>query len=176
MNSSERRAPLNERMDKLSDVGKNCARCTGLCCTSLKNSMQTTQVETYDLYHYLKESHRLDSELIAKLKQCVSDYRLDKSFGDGRRTIRKTYTCPFYTPGPTGCSIPREVKPYGCLAFNPTKANVAAGEGCESDQNLLMEREEKMGRDEQVNPKLWWEKLPMPLALLEVIQIQGDQV
>lgn len=174
-----RREILNTQMDSLAESQKDCSKCTGLCCTYLKNSMQTTHEETLDLYLYLKESGRLDQKLVETLKQCVSDYRLDKSFGDGRRSLRKTYTCPFYNVGPKGCSIPRSAKPYGCLAFNPTLANVSDGTGCESDQSILIKREEAFGASPKIHDKLWWDKLPMPLALLEVIKlygVSGDQV
>ncbi len=176
MDVSKRREVLINRMKDLAGSSKNCASCSGLCCTSLKNSMQTTQQETSDLYNYLKENNRLNEELIQNLEQCVSEYRLDKFFGDGRRALRKTYTCPFYSPGPKGCSIALEYKPYGCLAFNPTKERVSDGVGCESDQELLKEREERSGIDQRVSDKFWWDKLPMPVALLEFIKVYGDQV
>lgn len=136
--------------------------------------MQTTQQETSDLYNYLNQAGRITPELIESLKQCVSDYRLDKFFGDGKRTLRKTYTCPFYTPGPKGCSIPLEYKPYGCLAFNPTQSEVSDGSACQSDQELLIKREVMAGVDAKVSEKIWWEKLPMPVALLEFIKTYSD--
>lgn len=174
MGPTERRQVLSDQMKELSQSSKNCAACTGLCCTSLKNSMQTTQQETNDLYLYLKEASRITPELIIKLQECVSEYRLDKFFGDGKRSLRKTYTCPFYSPGPKGCSIPIDYKPYGCLAFNPTKENVSDGEGCQSDQDLLIRREELSGLDQRISEKIWWEKLPMPVALLEFIKLYGE--
>ncbi len=175
MGPGERRSILTTQMKTLAESSKNCQSCSGLCCTSVKNSMQTTQQETSDLYFYLKETGRITPELIGSLKKCVSDYRLDKFFGDGKRALRKTYTCPFYSPGPKGCSIPPDYKPYGCLAFNPTQAAVTDGSGCQSDQELLLKREQMAGVDKVVHEKFWWEKLPMPVALLEFIKFYGDQ-
>jgi len=176
MQARQRREVLINKMSELAGSEKNCASCSGLCCTSLKNSMQTSQQETLDIYEHLKSSGQINKELIATLTHCIGEYRLDKFFGDGRRALRKTYTCPFYSQGPTGCSIPKHVKPYGCLAFNPTRVKVTDGIGCESDQELLIQREESSRADLKVNEKLWWDKLPMPVALLEVIKLYGDQV
>ena len=99
--------------------------------------------------------------------------------GDGRREMRKTYTCPFYTPGPTGCSIHPDWKPYGCLAFNPRRPGVTSGGHCASDQDLLLKRE--TGGEAETNTalreqhKLDWSTAPLPIALRDWWQRQNDE-
>jgi len=62
------------------------------------------------------------------------------------------------------------------LGFNPTDINESEGKSCGSDQNLLARREEVWTEELSENKrlrekhKLWWEKLPLPLALLEAEQ------
>lgn len=69
--------------------------------------------------------------------------------------------------------LERTIKPYGCLGFNPTASNETKGESCGSNQELLAQREDMWTAEAAENTKLkdqyslWWEKLPLPLALLE---------
>jgi hypothetical protein len=123
--------------------------------------MQITKAEALDIYQYLYENNLLNSELIAQLESTVKNYRLDIEMPALGKNInfRRTYTCSFYTPGATGCSLPFEVKPLGCLAFNPTEEKSYELLNCLSDQKLL----------EQVS-EMNTNKLPIPMAVLEIIK------
>lgn len=152
--------------------GKSCVSCTGICCTFLSNSMQITPLEAMDLKQWLITQGRWNTALFAQLTQTVRRFRLDQDLGDGRRSIRRTYTCPFYTPGAKGCSISRHHKPYGCLAFNAKAPGISAGGNCASDQSVLSKREEQFPVEENRNKQLvkqyslLFHKAPIPVALL----------
>jgi Fe-S-cluster containining protein len=153
--------------------GNHCAACSGVCCTYVANSMQITPVEARDLRIWLEKEGRWTPELLDTLRETVRRFRLDQAVGDGRRSLRKTYTCPFYRPGPKGCSISRHHKPYGCLAFNPRAAGLTEGGNCASDQHLLASLEtDAEARENQRLKDLWnWpsDKLPIPVALLTML-------
>jgi Fe-S-cluster containining protein len=165
-NPRDRRQIILSEMNALDERGVNCASCTGVCCTSFANSMQTTPLETQDVLTYLQASGRWNEELRKKLQATVSKFRLDHSVGNGKRSfIRRTYDCPFFAGGSLGCTIPAEVKPYGCLGFNPSVASSKAGEGCESDQSLLKKQSDVLKEvDHEIG--FQWTKLPFPVALL----------
>lgn len=136
--------------------------------------MQVTPIELRDILQLLWQRGEFTRDLRTRLEECVRRYRLDVDVGDGRRSLRKTYTCPFYSPGPRGCGLSRTHKPYGCLAFNAHQPGVTEGQDCGSDQTLLSDREqafpEEVGANHQLR-ELWqlhWEKSPLPCALLEV--------
>lgn len=174
MQASIRRKIILDQMNSLNAKGINCFNCPGHCCTSVANSMQTTPLETQDVLDYLRQTQRWTEELKLKLNTNVDKFRLDSIPGNGRRNyLRKTYDCPFFEGKSLGCSIPQEVKPYGCLGFNPTEPHESEGKSCGSDQNLLKEREKSLSNESQLNidlktkHALWWDKLPLPLALLE---------
>lgn len=168
----ERRQLLVKKMEALGAEGKNCALCTGVCCTFLSNSMQISPLEAEDLKLWLIEQDRWNNTLFDQLKETVRRFRLDQDLGDGRRSFRRTYTCPFYFAGAKGCSISRHHKPYGCLAFNAKSAGMTAGGHCASDQNALIEREQHFTDEERRNRQLKqqyhlvFEKAPIPVALL----------
>lgn len=169
---SKRRKLLLERMDQLSSTQITCADCTGKCCTFQANSMQMTALETEDLYSYLIENNQWNDELVERLQNCIKEYRLDNEISTGGTTsFRRTYTCPFFKHKSLGCPLPPEVKPYGCLAFNALSSGVKDGENCKSDLDLLKDRESQ--EEEAENQKLKeekaysWDKLPIPMALLE---------
>ena len=99
---------------------------------------------------------------------------IELSDGHGRR-MRKTYSCPFYNKGDKGCSISRSMKPYGCLAFNPSREDANGEEGCFSMTSLLENREDIFSLKENkcnlfLKEKLglWWDKIEIPTALLEI--------
>ncbi len=171
-----RRAPLIAEMSRRSARGHTCAGCSGVCCTFVANSMQTTPLETADLLCHLHREGRLTRSLKDVLGEVVRRYRLDVDVpGDGRRQfLRRTYTCPFFSGERLGCTISRWAKPYGCLAFNATMRDVREGEGCVSDQGLLGSRESlaETRSAKAVGDMLAasWAKLPMPLALLRAIE------
>lgn len=172
-----RRKTLLEAMNGLEENNISCRNCTGKCCTFHANSMRMTALETEDLYQYLKINSLWTKELVEKLKTCIKEYRLDIDIPTKAGTsFRRTYTCPFFKHESLGCPLPPEVKPYGCLAFNAKGEAVEDGENCSSDLNLLKERESK--EEELENSKLkeaygyYWDKLPIPMALLERASIQ----
>jgi Fe-S-cluster containining protein len=163
---------LNSKMHEINKSGKDCASCVGHCCTYQANSMQITPLETQDLYDYLQRKERINDKLIQSLKECVKEFRLDKEiFISKGKSLRRTYTCPFYKGESLGCSISIHSKPYGCLAFNPLEQKVSEFGKCSSDQALL----EQVNFPKQLNQKIKesyqfdWEKKPIPLALLELL-------
>jgi len=134
-----------------------------------------TPIEALDLIHYLKDANLFTDELKAKLIETIQTYRLDREISTGKgSSLRRTYTCPFFTESELGCPLPREIKPYGCLAFNSHHPTEKTPEHCYSDVELLQKREEvfKLEADEneriRKDLKLYWEKLPMPVALIEL--------
>jgi Fe-S-cluster containining protein len=161
------RRPLMDANRALEVRGIDCANCVGECCTSRANSMQITPAEARAIRAYLSANGTWNDELIAKLRDCVREYRLDVElprFGS-RPNLRRTYTCPFYTPGPRGCSLAREVKPYGCIAFNPVKAGARGlADGCRSDQEALARVGSRLESQPDSHSNL--PKAPIPVALL----------
>lgn len=155
--------------------GISCKGCVGTCCTYEANSMMVTPIEAFDLLEYLKSSGLLTQELKASLIETIKTYRLDREISTGKgSTLRRTYTCPFFTNSEFGCPLPRDVKPYGCLAFNSHHETEKTAEHCYSDVELLSSREESFKEEAEMNEELrkkhmlYWEKLPMPVALIEL--------
>lgn len=173
-----RRIDLCNQMMMLENKGIDCFNCTGICCSFIANSMQVTPLEAIEIILYLNKEERLTTALIEKLKETVSDYRLDYHLDTGNgKDLRRTYNCPFYTPGSKGCALSRSIKPLGCLAFNPGKLNTKEGEACAPGFELLEKNDEIWGKVVgELNQKirielnLYWEKLPLPLALLELLK------
>jgi Fe-S-cluster containining protein len=172
---SRRREALVADMQSRAEQGHHCASCSGVCCTFLANSMQITPVEAQDIKTYLESEGRWTKDLQQTLRETVHRFRLDQELGDGRRTLRRTYTCPFYRAGPGGCSISRHHKPYGCLAFNPREPGITEGGNCASDQKRLESRETDFSFSERLEnqrlKKKWdWisDKQPIPIALLNI--------
>ena len=174
MSAYLRRQILIERMNELESSGKDCKGCSGTCCTYEANSMMVTPVEAVELVDYLKANNLFDEELKMRLLETVAKYRLDQSVGDGKRSfIRRTYTCPFFNHKELGCPLPREVKPFGCLAFNAHDVEKKAGEFCFSEKEVLEKREHRsdgeatLNQELKIKHSLYWDKSPLPLALLD---------
>ncbi len=168
-----RRKVIIDRMNELESSGKDCKGCSGTCCTYEANSMMVTPIEAVELVDYLKSKNLFDNELKSRLLVTVSKYRLDQAVGDGKRSfLRRTYTCPFFNHKELGCPLPREVKPFGCLAFNAHDLEKKAGEFCFSEEKVLVAREAASLDEAALNQKiktensLYWDKTPLPLALL----------
>jgi Fe-S-cluster containining protein len=168
-----RRKVIIDRMNELESSGKDCKGCSGTCCTYEANSMMVTPIEAVELVDYLKAKNLFDNELKSRLLVTVSKYRLDQAVGDGKRSfLRRTYTCPFFNHKELGCPLPREVKPFGCLAFNAHDLEKKAGEFCFSEEKVLVAREAASLDEAALNQKiktensLYWDKTPLPLALL----------
>ncbi len=159
-----------------------CLGCPGTCCTYEANSMMVTPVEAFELYNYLNETGQFNLELKKRLEETVAKFRLDHGVGNGRRSfLRRTYTCPFFNHKELGCPIPRDFKPYGCIAFNSHDVEKKAGEHCYSEINILEAREkndpEEQSYNEELKKKysLFWDKVPMPVALLDFFNVVGPK-
>lgn len=178
-NAHSRRSLLIEAMASLEGKEIHCFQCSGTCCTSVANSMQITPLETLEIIEGLIGANADLKEVELKLKVTIEQYRLDYELSTGKKGIkqlRRTYTCPFYSPGPKGCALSRSIKPYGCLAFNP-KMTGDNGSTCSSMIELLETRERDHQSFEDIaNQKIReayqidWEKLDLPRALLTFFQ------
>ncbi len=129
-----------------------------------------TPLEAMELLSYLKKSGMHDDSLRSKLEETVRTYRLDHAPGNGKRSyLRKTYTCSFFGFKELGCPLPREVKPYGCLAFNTHHKELKADENCFSDKKLLEEIKDEEENQAMKNAfGITWDKSPLPSALLSI--------
>lgn len=176
MTKISRRENLLARMQELEFQGQSCIGCAGNCCTYEGNSMMITPWEAAELKLYLEAQGAFTQELKERMQETISKFRLDASTGNGRRSfIRRSYTCPFFNHKELGCPLPREVKPYGCLAFNAHHEVEKAGEFCYSERSLLEARENQyLSWEKSVNEKLrtqfklCWEKISLPQALLDI--------
>ncbi len=134
--------------------------------------MLMTPLESVELMEYLSTNGLKTDELKLKLEENVKQYRLEPKYG--RSYLRKTYTCPFFGHMELGCPLPREVKTYGCLAFDSHHVELKASEHCFSETEVLEERERRHPEEKELNEKmkekfkLHWEKAPIPNALLEL--------
>ena len=162
-------------MDELEAQGLDCQGCSGTCCTFEANSMMVTPLEAIELLSYLRQSNLADEELKNKCLETVRKFRLDQMLSTGRGSLlRRTYTCPFFGHRELGCPLPKEVKPFGCLAFNSHHAEEKAGGHCYSETNVLVHRESLHPEEPEQNKKyqsalgLQWEKAPIPVALLDL--------
>lgn len=174
----ERRHDLIQEMKKLSDVQVHCFNCTGTCCTMSANSMQITPLEAFEMILSLDVTADNVEDIRKKLKENIQHYRIDHEISLGKKAhshLRKTYTCPFFVPGPKGCTIKKEFKPYGCLGFNPKLEN-DNGSTCHSDQALLEKRDnENSSSEESANNylknefQIYWTKLEIPKAMLHLL-------
>jgi hypothetical protein len=176
-----RRSVLIEKMNLLEAQGLSCSGCSGVCCTYQANSMLMTPLEALELFEYLKINKMLTLDLKQKLENAVTQYRLEPKYDNMRRSyLRKTYTCPFFNHKEFGCPLPREVKPYGCLAFNSHHPEKKASEDCYSEIDLLELREKNNSEETLLNLEikkkfnLIWEKSPIPNAILEIWNLTSD--
>lgn len=132
------RHQLIELMESLDKKNINCANCTGVCCTDLANSMKIDKYETTVIYDYLIKKNLWDDQLEKSIDETINKYRLNQDLSTGKNSsFRRTYTCPFFKYKSLGCALPKEVKPYGCLAFNPKVVGIKKGEDCDTDPTLL---------------------------------------
>lgn len=176
MPTSNRREILINRMNDLESQGMGCVGCSGKCCTYEANSMLITPLEAMELIKYLKENQLMSHDLKHRLKEARVKYRLEPRPLVGKRSyLRKTYTCPFFNHRELGCPLPREIKPYGCLAFDSHHEILKASEHCYSETDLLARRDEQHPEEAALNDELrsqyqlFWEKSPIPNALLELL-------
>lgn len=174
MGDITRRKILIDHMNELEKVGMGCIGCAGTCCTYEANSMMVSPLEALELILYLKSANLMTPELKTKLSESVSQYRLEHKPIKGRSYLRKTYTCPFFGHQELGCPLPREIKPYGCLAFDSHHTELKASEHCYSEKEILELREKthpeeaKLNEEVKVKYQLYWDKSPIPTALLNL--------
>jgi len=175
----KRRELLIREMANLTDKNIHCFKCTGTCCTMSANSMQITPLEALDILLSLNISAENAIKFKENMKENIKHYRLDNEISLGKKAhthLRKTYTCPFFVPGPKGCTIKKELKPYGCLGFNP-RLEEDNGSQCHSDFNLLEAREvSHLPNETDANAyiknlyQLNWNKLEIPKAVLVLLE------
>ena len=183
MSPAIRRQVLIDRMSELESSGKSCMGCAGNCCTFEANSMMVTPLEAAELMKHLKQNKKNSTELKERCKNTVKQYRLDHQFGNGKKSyLRRTYTCPFFNHKELGCALSRQIKPYGCLAFNVHHSEIKASEHCFSEKDLLQKRDEMFAFEEKINLRLKnelnliWDKSPLPLALLDLWEKEINDV
>lgn len=157
LSPARRREALLHGMSELHSRGIHCGSCGGICCTHLANSMKITRGEAEEMKAFLVSEGRWNADLLSRLSDTVRRYRLDHDLGDGRRSLRRTYTCPFFSGGTHGCTIAPTHKPFGCLAFNPRSPGLTRGGDCVSDTETL----EKVTQEGE-------ETEPIPIALLKL--------
>ncbi len=162
-------------MHQLEQMGLDCSRCSGTCCTFEANSMMITPLEAFEILVYLNDKNLLQDDLKEELKKNRDYYRLDQISGNGKKSfLRRTYTCPFFLRSEFGCPLPKEVKPYGCLAFNSHHSEKKASEHCFSEREILeaidVQFPEIKVKNEIISNhlNLNWKKQPIPVALLEL--------
>jgi hypothetical protein len=173
----KRREVLIKEMSKLEDQKKDCFSCSGMCCTYEYNSMLVTPIECFEMLNYLVEEDRVNQELVTRLKSNIAQYRLDKDmYSTKGKEFRRYYTCPFFKNENKGCSISRSSKPYGCLGFNPNEESINTPGKCGSNLENLQSREDEFCSEESVaneylskELKLYWDKKPISVALVEFI-------
>ena len=174
----ERRRLLVEEMAKLEGLNIHCFNCPGTCCTFSANSMQITPLEAFEILFSLNLTRESALNLKTKMQESITHYRLDHDIATGKKMqshLRRTYTCPFFSPGPKGCTLSRAHKPYGCLGFNP-KISDDNGSHCHSGTQLLEERESTHESLEQEanlylreTYSLNWTKIDLPRALYLIL-------
>jgi Fe-S-cluster containining protein len=174
----ERRQNLVQEMSKLEGKNIHCFNCAGTCCTFSANSMQITPLEAFEILFSLDLNPEKIEELKIIMKNTVTSYRLDHEIFTGKKassSLRRTYTCPFFSPGPKGCTLGRAHKPYGCLGFNP-KISDDNGTSCHSHTEILEERETLHETSETIANEylrktysLDWNKKDLPRALLALL-------
>lgn len=180
--SKVRRVHLTQEMANLESQTIHCFSCPGTCCTYQANSMNVTPLEALEVLMGLNIDEMSSSELeelVNKLKKNISDFRLDVATYVSRKSnssLRKSYTCPFFSHSFKGCTISRSIKPYGCLGFNP-KASEDNGKQCASNITLLTSREDYYYKEESLTNqylkdhlKLYWSKESISVALLELLK------
>jgi hypothetical protein len=173
--ATTRRQSLTTEMKELEKKEQDCMQCPGHCCTYQNNSMLVDPFQALELWVYLERNGLLEKYLPI-LKKNIQEFRLDKEVFIGKgREFRRYYTCPFFKQTNCGCPIDPNYKPYGCLAFNPLEKGVTESGHCESNLDLLQQRDDKFGDIEQrVNQRikdelgLYWDKKSIPVALIEL--------
>jgi Fe-S-cluster containining protein len=171
--SENRRDIILKNMQALIANDIHCQGCPGTCCTFRANSMQITPQEGRDILHHLQIQQDDLKLWQSRWQNCIEEFRLDVELCQGARALRKTYTCPFFSGGPHGCQLPPEVKPYGCLAFNPqTSQRNEENQGIDCQTAIETHAENELL---ETFPLSGQRKRPIPMALLELAQYIANQ-
>lgn len=142
-------------MENLEKNNIDCQKCTGVCCTVARNSMQVTPVEAINLYFEIKEK-LIDQKKFWELNlESIKRFGLDREIYIKGKLLRKNYTCPLFKFESWGCPIDKKLKPLGCLGYNALASNILDGENCASNTTIL----EKV--DQEINPK--WNELNLKI-------------
>lgn len=170
-----RRQNLLKLMQELEVDKKDCQKCAGDCCTFVANSMQVDPIQALEILVFYTGQGLLNIHFVKKLKDCVDQFRLDVVLNFAGK-FRRTYTCPLYKGHCLGCSLPKNIRPYGCLGFNPIRAAVRENPDCcsyleqlETRQRMFKEMEFNINSDIKKNLGLLWDKREIPVALLDLI-------
>lgn len=174
--SNSRRKFILDEMLNLSDKKISCSKCNGPCCTFEANSMQITVLEAVEITQFLFRENRISTDLVFHLQETIARFRLDINQGTGKTSLRKSYTCPFFEETLRKCTVSRQAKPIGCLGFNPIEVGITNGGSCKSDLMVLTKRENEFQKSEKelieklkCELNIYWDKAPIPIAVLEVI-------
>lgn len=175
----ERRQILLNEMAILANQKIHCFNCSGTCCTYSANSMQITPIEAFEIILSLEVTQENLAELKAKLQKNIQDFRLDHEIFLGKKNnslLRKSYTCPFFVVGSKGCTIKKDLKPYGCLGFNPRMENDNGSQCLSNTGHLEIREKSEIKNEDQANfylkkeLQLDWVKLEIPKAVLALIE------
>lgn len=182
--SLTRRQILVDEMASLEGLNIHCFNCPGTCCTFSANSMQITPLEAFEILFSLNLTASTALSLKERMQESITHYRLDHDISTGKKfqkSMRRTYTCPFFSPGPKGCTLSRASKPYGCLGFNP-KISDDNGSSCHSGIEVLEKRENDHASAEREanlylkeNYSLYWDKIDLPRALFAILSHPSAQ-
>lgn len=136
-----------------------CRDCDGRCCTSRYNRMRVTPHEARVIADHLRAlGPAALKSAILRLKASVRRYRLRAE------PEAQAYTCPFFQQGDHSCGLPFDVKPVGCLAFNPDKEG-----NCGLDPLLFYPAHDAAKR---LAPG---EAIPIPVAVLATLGEQAPR-
>lgn len=177
LNDSKKfREKLIAQMNSLDQNNINCEKCSGICCTVARNSMQVTPIEALNLYFEVKSKIKDQNSFWIKNQDAILQFGLDREIYVKNQLLRKNYTCPLFKFESWGCPIDARLKPLGCLGYNALDVNVKEGENCSSDISLLEDVEKNNHLEWNEKNKalkkilnLDFDKLPIPRAL-EVIK------
>jgi 23S rRNA pseudouridine2605 synthase len=155
------RAQLIEHVRTVQREVRTCDGC-GLCCTEAYNSVRILPTEAARIAAHLGTLPGARREaLVARIGAAIKRFRLEP------RLERQPYTCPFLEPDFT-CTLPFDVKPVACLAFNPVDED-----HCEMDVDWF---ERARGAQARANGKSGesGRRFPIPVAVVRALD-SGDE-
>jgi len=177
MDPASRRQALMQIMHQKKQECHDCGNCPGTCCTMKSNSMQISTLEAIDILIYCLSQNWDLQQLIQDLENTVTEFRLDYLIqARPGQMVRKNYTCTFFCQTSLACKIPRDFRPYGCLAFNPVShdqrgltccTDVSGKQALENLEKSLLLINQKLRRDCCIID----EKNPIPVAVLNLLKL-----